>query len=183
MIQLLRKFKISSDRSGFAQKSREFILSWLNIDAISEDYIFILEDQDTGEELVNLRDDDQITFSTGEFTGDYEYFNFTIVVSYIGTSVESDLLVIPEIFSLASVYPNPFNPSITATIELPEAANLDVRVYNILGKEVAVLANNRYEAGHHKINFNAQDLASGVYLLIANVPGKMKEVRKIMLVK
>ncbi len=84
----------------------------------------------------------------------------------LGTSVESRGEAVPEGFILHQNYPNPFNPRTTITFSLPAPAWLSLRIYDLLGREVAsLLSNRRYEAGTHAIFFNALDLppASGIY--------------------
>ena len=66
--------------------------------------------------------------------------------------------------SLTDNYPNPFNPATIITFTLPESDNIQLIVYDILGREVKKLANGLYQAGKHKFQFNAYDLASGVYI-------------------
>ncbi len=161
----------------------EYVVTWPNIDEISDEYSFILVDPESGEKIVNLRETDQVTFTTGEFAGDYEYAEYSIVVNYIEEEVDRSNSAIPEEFGLVSLYPNPFNSSISATIGLPETSVLEVRVYNILGKEVAVLANRSYSAGYHTMVFNTDDLSSGVYFLKASIPGESSKVRKIVHLK
>jgi len=71
---------------------------------------------------------------------------------------------IPDEFSLKQNYPNPFNPSTTIRFELPVSSQVDLRIYNLLGQEVAVLINNEeLSSGVFKYNFNASQLPSGVY--------------------
>ncbi|MDP8208719.1 MAG: T9SS type A sorting domain-containing protein [Candidatus Electryonea clarkiae] len=94
--------------------------------------------------------------------------------------VKSEL---PDRFEIASLYPNPFNPSLNITVGIPLTSSLKVSIYNLLGNQVAVLADDRYNSGWHKIKFNAQSLPSGIYFIHASVPGKMDEVRKIVLMK
>ncbi|MDP8208355.1 MAG: T9SS type A sorting domain-containing protein [Candidatus Electryonea clarkiae] len=90
---------------------------------------------------------------------------------------------IPENYSLASPYPNPFNPTITSVVSLPETASLQVFVYNSLGQKVSSLANDQYPAGYRKFTFNAAGLSSGIYFIHASVPGKMNEMRQVVLMK
>lgn len=72
---------------------------------------------------------------------------------------------IPEQFSLNQNYPNPFNPSTTISYSLPSNSNVTVSIFDINGRKVAELINNSSQsAGKHLINFNASNLASGVYL-------------------
>ena len=69
----------------------------------------------------------------------------------------------PAEFSVDQNYPNPFNPSTTIKYELPEATLVNLRVYDILGREVSVLVNEKRDAGVHEVKFDGSNLASGVY--------------------
>jgi hypothetical protein len=71
---------------------------------------------------------------------------------------------VPVAFSLHQNYPNPFNPSTTIKFELPRTSHVNLSVYDILGREVAVLVNERKDAGVHEVKFDGSNLASGVYL-------------------
>ena len=70
----------------------------------------------------------------------------------------------PLAFGLSQNYPNPFNPATTIRFALPCAAHVDLVVYDVLGREVAVLARGLYEAGYHGLRWDASDQASGLYL-------------------
>jgi hypothetical protein len=69
----------------------------------------------------------------------------------------------PQSVRLYQNYPNPFNPSTTMRFELPEAAEVKLAVYDILGREVSVLVNERKIAGSYELKFDASGLSSGVY--------------------
>lgn len=71
---------------------------------------------------------------------------------------------IPEVYVLEQNYPNPFNPTTTIAFKLPTAGNTTLRVFDLLGREVATLVNGRWEAGSYAVTFDAGQLASGVYL-------------------
>ena len=82
----------------------------------------------------------------------------------VSVSEDKSDLPVPDELSLEQNYPNPFNPSTTIRFELPANAQVDLRVYNLLGQEVAVLINNEeLTSGVYKYNFNASHLSSGVY--------------------
>lgn len=99
-------------------------------------------------------------------------------------SVEGEPSVsVPDQFSLGQAWPNPFNPSTTVQVSLPEASSLQVVVFNSLGQQVAVLNNSTVEAGTHGFTLDAQHLASGLYFIHAAVPGRLDQTQKVMLVR
>ncbi|GBE29892.1 hypothetical protein BMS3Bbin04_00915 [bacterium BMS3Bbin04] len=89
----------------------------------------------------------------------------------------------PSEYSLFNVYPNPFNPTTTLQINLPNAAVLSVIVYNVSGQQVADLATGQYAAGLHSLTFDASNLTSGLYFIRAIVQGEMDQTQKVMLVR
>ena len=91
---------------------------------------------------------------------------------------------IPESFTLEQNYPNPFNPTTNITYNLPEAAsNLTVKVYNVLGKEVATLVSAQSQrAGQHQVSFDASGLSSGVYIYRVE-SAQFTASKKMMLIK
>ncbi|MCB2212567.1 T9SS type A sorting domain-containing protein [bacterium] len=89
---------------------------------------------------------------------------------------------LPSEFSLSAAYPNPFNPSTTLNVNLPEAANLSVTVYNVTGQQVAELARGSHTAGSHTLTFDASGLTSGVYFVHASANG-WSAMQKVMLVR
>lgn len=80
------------------------------------------------------------------------------------TSNEDTFSGTPEQFELGQNYPNPFNPTTSINFSLAEAGQASLTVYNMLGQEVAVVANERFSAGEHSVNFDASALASGIYI-------------------
>ena len=71
---------------------------------------------------------------------------------------------LPKEFKLEQNYPNPFNPTTTIEFSLPKDGKYVIRVFNILGELVKVLADKNFEAGYHKIIFDAGRISSGVYI-------------------
>lgn len=76
----------------------------------------------------------------------------------------------PETFELSQNYPNPFNPATTITFQLPEDARVSLKIFNLLGQEVATLIDGEKQAGYHAQAWNANAFASGMYIyqLISN---------------
>lgn len=99
----------------------------------------------------------------------------------IATSTE-DEVGLPDKFSLSQNYPNPFNPSTTINYDLPKASVVKLTVFDILGRKVATLANERKEAGYHQVVFDARALASGVYLYRLEA-GNNIFIKKLTLIK
>ncbi|MCB2213460.1 T9SS type A sorting domain-containing protein [bacterium] len=89
----------------------------------------------------------------------------------------------PKEFALQQAYPNPFNPTTNVAVSLPETADLKVTVFNVMGQQVATLANGQVNAGTHNFVFDAANLSSGVYFIQAQVPGQLNAIQKVTLMK
>ena len=108
------------------------------------------------------------------------FFELGVYESLI-TSVESPLEA-PRGFSLEQNFPNPFNPSTEIGYQLTKTAEVQLIVYNIIGKEIVTLVNQVQQAGHHTLTFNANNLASGMYYARLKAEGKV-QIRKMLLTK
>jgi hypothetical protein len=96
------------------------------------------------------------------------------------TDVESGRLL-PSSFALLQNYPNPFNPSTTIRYELPGTSHVILSVYDMLGREVSVLVNDRREAGVYEVKFDGSNLASGVYIYRLQAGNFVQSKRFILL--
>jgi hypothetical protein len=88
----------------------------------------------------------------------------------------------PEDFSLKQNYPNPFNPTTTIEFVLPLSGPVELAIYDLAGRRVALLVNEALPAGEHQVAFDGEELASGLYFYEL-VAGQQRAVRKMALVK
>jgi aminopeptidase N len=95
-------------------------------------------------------------------------------------STEADEIT-PNEYKLFDNYPNPFNPSTTIKFAVPEGSEVKLSVFNTNGEEVAVITNGYFEAGTHKVEFNANNLPSGIYFAVFNAGGKILRQKMILL--
>lgn len=144
-------------------------------------YEFIDEDLPAGELTYRLKQIDT--------DGSYEYYGTTVNVDNV-TGVEAGNL--PYEFSLRQNYPNPFNPSTTIKYTIPNIVetgrdlsllNVTLKVYDILGSEVAMLVNTRQAPGEYEVEFSGEHLPSGVYIYKLQVGDKFSSQRKMALMK
>ena len=103
----------------------------------------------------------------------------TIVEIAIGVVGEK---LIPKKFELSQNYPNPFNPVTTIKYGLPVDSYVELRIFNLLGEEVARMVNQNQPAGFHEILWDASDVASGIYLYRIQ-SGDFVQTRKMVLLK
>jgi len=94
----------------------------------------------------------------------------------------ADHSVLPSSFVMEQNYPNPFNPATTFEFVLPKSAFVTLKVYNLLGEEVATLVAEQRTAGIHKLNWDARGLASGVYLYRLEA-GSFIQTKKLILMR
>lgn len=90
--------------------------------------------------------------------------------------------IIPEQFTLSQNYPNPFNPSTTIKFQIPNASFVTLKVYDVLGNEVATLFNEEKPAGNYEVDFDAKGLSSGIYFYKLQA-GSFVETKKMILLR
>ena len=100
----------------------------------------------------------------------------------VNSSTGVDDVIIPTDYSLEQNYPNPFNPTTNISFTLLKAENVKLTVYNTLGDEVAVIADNSFSAGRNTVTFNAASLSSGVYIYKIETSSFI-QARKMILMK
>jgi hypothetical protein len=97
-------------------------------------------------------------------------------------SAVSNMSNLPRVFNLSQNYPNPFNPSTTIKYALPKDVNVNLKIYDLLGREVKTLVNEFKKAGYYEITFNFIDFASGVYFYRIEA-GNYTNSKKMVIVK
>ena len=88
----------------------------------------------------------------------------------------------PSNYLFSQNYPNPFNPTTAISYELPEANYVSIKVYNLIGKEVAVLVDEQKQAGKYKLQFDGSGIPSGVYFYRIQA-GSYSETKRMILLK
>jgi len=170
---------------------------------LADGYEFVLETTD-GAVLLDTTVTDTVFTYPGELEDRQSYFWQVRAVNDGGASAwmekymfstesttsadDRDTGNLPREFKLRQNYPNPFNPDTTIRYALPESAQVELKVYDIVGREIAVLVDSYQIAGDHSIVFEANNLPSGVYIyrLIATAGGnenaeQVKEYRTMTL--
>ncbi len=104
------------------------------------------------------------------------------VEAFTVTSVEEESENIPKEFVLYQNYPNPFNPTTTLRFSLPQREHVSLKVFDVLGREVATLVNEELNSGEHLVDYNAKGLPSGVYFYRLSVGGFI-ETKKMLITK
>jgi hypothetical protein len=98
------------------------------------------------------------------------------------TSVPPSLAGVPEEVSLNQNYPNPFNPSTTISYQLPTQSHVTLKVFDVLGREVATLVNGVEEPGYKSVTFDATKMSSGLYFYRLTA-GSYVDTKKLLLLK
>ncbi len=143
---------------------------------------------------------EEIGFVNGNGTSSekniYEYFDSNVPegtvsyrlvqVDYDGTITYSDPIevsgAVVEKYSLEQNYPNPFNPSTVINYSIPTDGNVTLKIYDVLGNEVAELVNGKISAGTHKVTFDASGFSSGIYFYTIQADN-FRSTKKMMLIK
>ncbi len=97
-------------------------------------------------------------------------------------AIESGKTQIPTTYAINQNYPNPFNPTTTIIYSLPKIIKVNLKVYNLLGQEVAILVNEEMSIGTHSVTWNAQNVPSGIYFYKITA-GEFSKIKKMILIK
>lgn len=127
--------------------------------------------------------DDEIIVTAGYPRGPAPDVIDVFYLDWNFTAIERENNQIPDAFYVQQNYPNPFNPTTNIKFGIKEVSNVDLRIYDILGNEVAVLIDNRVmNAGSYNVTFEARNLASGTYIYTIR-SGENVVSKKMQLIK
>ena len=113
----------------------------------------------------------------------------------LDADIEQNITDVPNVidtrlaktFALNQNYPNPFNPETKITFQFPQASQVTLRIFNILGKEIKTLVNEQYQAGKHTVNWDGKDnlgnvVSSGIYFYQLRA-GNFTQAKKMILLR
>jgi hypothetical protein len=103
-------------------------------------------------------------------------------LSEMATAVNASPTELPSEFRLEQNYPNPFNPSTTIEFDIPTSGFVSLKVFNIMGQEVATLLNKELQSGNHKVEWKPENLSSGLYFYKLQTKG-YQETKKLIFMK
>ncbi|MCP4728242.1 MAG: T9SS type A sorting domain-containing protein [bacterium] len=196
-------FKVMTNSS-----SGKVDLKWLIPDEIAPEYDVVMTVPGTGEKIdmrkqseysydipITMRkenDENRIPFVNNDptnFSALYkstELFTETFTI-IIGKGINEIPAVTPDSYFLKQNYPNPFNPDTNIEFGLPQAGSVSMKIYNILGQEIRTLVNGDYEAGVHRVRWDARNnygirVASGVYIYRIQAEN-YTQIKKMILIR
>ena len=193
--------------AGGASADDSYLITWLDEDPEDNALIYLFYDTDTlgysgtyinpGYTIEEDSPVDSLRWNTSSLLNGMSYWILARIddpySSYMvysdGPVIIDHLLVgpndnsaIPRVFSLAPVYPNPFNATATLSFGVPYTCYMTLEIYNLLGQRVAGLVNGNMSAGMHRFQWTPDNLPSGVYLLRMHTSG-FDQTRKMILMK
>ncbi|MBN2413343.1 T9SS type A sorting domain-containing protein [candidate division KSB1 bacterium] len=145
-----------------------YIARWIlpaNIDKDTRLYV-VIDPDNTIEEIHENNNKGYVKLNTNGSTGIEEKMTDTL----------------PTEYRLLQNHPNPFNPATNISYSIPESGLVELKVYNILGQEVATLVNEFKKSGHYNVKFNPPDLSSGVYFY-SLISGSYSVTKKMLIIK
>jgi len=178
----------------------EYVLSWPTIGEFGHGWIFVITDRETGERF-DLIEGDVYNFAVasqefGKISQDQSKpvrplkptvskeapARFVAEITMgdgLNSGVDADL---PKQVMLSQNFPNPFNPTTVISYQLPQDSHVQLSVYDMLGRRVALLVDGQIQAGTHRVTFDGSQLSSGVYLYRLSVDGRVYS-KKLTLMK
>jgi subtilisin family serine protease len=180
---------IISNNTGFDDFLKiwqtNYVVSWVELDT------YDIEIDESGQSIINIAVD-----ATGFEEASYDLYiklkHNTVEVSdimpltiQVPASIDQEAVSsnIPEAYSLDSIYPNPFNAFTNITFSVSKLSNINISIFDILGREVAELHSGSMSAGRYSLPLQMNDMSSGIYFVQMNTSSGFSAVKKIALVK
>jgi hypothetical protein len=160
----IEKTVVSDQSSGISWKKIDFV-EGNGTTNVPKEYTYIDKNIEAGNYSYRLKQIDR--------DGQFKYSQ-TVEVNMSS--------VTPKVFDLRQNYPNPFNPSTVISYQLPTTNHVSLKVYDVIGREVATLVNEVKEAGYYSATFDASSLSSGLYFSRLEFDGRHK-MGKMLLIK
>jgi hypothetical protein len=176
-------------------------LSWSGVKNLPESWTFTLLDNSKKKSLskssgLNLRKTERIkktlsqtdslvsenTFSNFKLTNSANTENLQKAQFILRIEPGADANGLPDSYKLERNYPNPFNPSTTLEFSTPLQGLVSIEIYDILGRKVSTITNENYQAGFHKVRWDASQFSSGIYFAIFRA-GDKEFTQKLTLIK
>ncbi len=177
-----------------SEKDEGVLLEWTTATELNNRGFEIQRNQSSNWETIGFVEGRGTTaeISNYQFFNDLSELNSSVKLHYRLKQVDFDgtfsysniieIVFIPEAYSLSQNYPNPFNPSTSISFTLTKNTFVTLKIYNVLGNEITTLVNQNMLGGKHEIKFNANELASGVYLYTITA-GDFVDTKKMLLMK
>jgi len=178
--------------TAYKDSANKAIIVATNANSSSKTINVILGDSTSGTFHTYITSDAKNVAKGNDIDASGTGFTTTLPAQSITTFVADTLHIIttatekqpslPGSFKLLQNYPNPFNPSTIIRYRLPAARQVTLKVYDILGREVATLVNGKVSAGEHLVHYDASHLASGIYIYRLKA-GNFSQIHKMTLIK
>ncbi len=175
--------KMFSDAGGWNETAggdQRFFLTSANSDWTQYSAILTVPNDDVT--AVSLRPRSYSLWTGTSYWDDFSFNAVTDVVTSVKPENTANAGMIPAAYTLEQNYPNPFNPSTRFKFSLPQAQFVTVKIYDVIGREIATLANEQMAAGRYTVEWNAARVPSGVYFYRIQA-GDYSAVKKMMLLK
>lgn len=166
--------KISGEITFYENSGTQFIPEWEKNDVL---FSTIKVPQSSTPSFADLDGDERKDLIIGEYSGNLSFFK-----NMVPTSIEHTALFAPNEFLLEQNYPNPFNPLTTIRFSVAHSDIVTIKIFDILGKEIATLINSEMTRGNHSIQWNATNLPTGIYFYTLQ-SGSSIQTRKMLLLK
>ncbi len=142
----------------------------------NSEYSEISVNQNAAPALADLDNDGDIDLILGDYEGTFSFYR-----NLNATNIDEEE-IIPTEFSLFQNYPNPFNPTTSIEFKVPSSEYVSLKIYDVIGNEIASLVNEEKEAGNYKVTFDASNISTGVYFYKLTA-GNFSQTRKMLFLK